>query len=143
MESLNKAVDDADGVLRTKDGALRNTAGPSFLAFAESIRKRALCTHTVYEPDVELKVSTETTAIIFTLRNADRSPWQLDSLKRLAASAQVPIILVGSCAPYDSATVTQPYVACFEYTPAALESAARFIFGEQGPAVGIVPVKCK
>jgi beta-N-acetylhexosaminidase len=141
MESLNKAVDDADGVLRTKEGALRNTAGPSFLAFAESIDKRAPCAHTVYEPDVKLSVSADCSAIIFTLRNADRSPWQLDSLQRLAASVHVPIIVVGSCAPYDAASVTHPYVACFEYTAAALEGGARFIFGEQGPAGGLVPVK--
>ncbi|KAJ7090595.1 glycoside hydrolase family 3 protein [Mycena crocata] len=141
MESLNKAVDDADGVLRTKDGALRNTAGPSFLSFAESISKRAPCAHTVYERDIELNVSADCTAAIFTLRNADRSSWQLDSLERLTKSVQVPIIVVGSCAPYEAASVKQPYVACFEYTPDALEGATRFIFGEQGPAVGIVPVK--
>ncbi|KAJ7460600.1 glycoside hydrolase family 3 protein [Mycena latifolia] len=140
MESLNKAVDDADGVLRTKDGALRNTAGPSFLAFAESVGKRAPFTHTVYERDVALTVPADCVAVIFALRNADRSPWQVDSLHQLAKSVQVPIIVVGSCAPYDAASVTQPYVACFEYTPAALEGAARVIFGEQGPAVGTVPV---
>ncbi|KAJ7453969.1 glycoside hydrolase family 3 protein [Mycena galericulata] len=143
MESLNKAVDDADGILRTKDGALRNTAGPSFLAFAESIGKRAPCTHTVYQQGAELTVSAECAAVIFTLRNADRSLWQLDSLQRLAKSVQVPIIVVGSCAPYESASVAQPYVACFEYTPAALESAASFVFGEHGAAVGTVPVNCR
>ncbi|KAJ7746895.1 glycoside hydrolase family 3 protein [Mycena maculata] len=143
MESLNKAVDDADGVLRTKDGALRNTAGPSFLAFAESVAKHAPCTHTVYERDAELTVPADCAAVIFTLRNADRSPWQIESLQRLARSVQIPIIVVGSCAPYESASVTQPYVACFEYTPAALDTAAQFIFGNTGPAVGKVPVNCK
>ncbi|KAF7356842.1 Glycoside hydrolase family 3 protein [Mycena venus] len=143
MESLNKAVDDADGVLRTKDGKLRNTAGPSFLSFAESIGKRAPCAHTVYEPKGDLTVSADCSAVIFTLRNADRLPWQLEALQRLAVSVRVPIIVVGSCAPYDAASVTQPYVACFEYTAAALEGAARFIFGELGPAVGVVPVKVK
>ncbi|KAJ7089658.1 glycoside hydrolase family 3 protein [Mycena belliarum] len=141
MESLNKAVDDADGVLRTKSGALRNTAGPSFLAFAESVGKRAPCTHAVYQRDAALSVPADCAAVIFTLRNADRSPWQLDSLRMLAESVQVPIIVVGSCAPYEAASVVQPYVACFEYTPAALEGAARSIFGEQGPAHGTVPVK--
>ncbi|KAJ6610465.1 glycoside hydrolase superfamily [Mycena sp. CBHHK59/15] len=141
MESLNKAVDDADGVLRTKDGALRNTAGPSFLAFAKSIEKRAPCTHVVYERDAKLAVSADCSAVVFTLRNADRSPWQFESLQQLSTSVEVPIIVVGSCAPYEAAKVTQPYVACFEYTPTALEGAARFIFGEQGPAVGTVPVK--
>ncbi|KAJ6504856.1 glycoside hydrolase family 3 protein [Mycena vitilis] len=141
MESLNKAVDDADGVLRTKGGAVRNTAGPSFLAFAESIGKRAPCTHAVYQPDLALKVPAEAKAVIFTLRNADRYPWQLDSLKQLAACVQIPIVVVGSCAPYDAASVTQfPYIATFEYTPVALEGAARVIYGE-GPAVGVVPVK--
>ncbi|KAJ7035670.1 glycoside hydrolase family 3 protein [Mycena alexandri] len=143
MESLNKAVDDADGVLRTKDGKLRNTAGPSFLAFAESMSQRAPCTHAVYERDGELAVGADCSAVIFTLRNADRSLWQLDSLQRLAKSVEVPIIVVGSCAPYESASVAQPYVACFEYTPAALEGVARFIFGEQGPPGGTVPVSLK
>ncbi|KAJ7695108.1 glycoside hydrolase family 3 protein [Mycena rosella] len=141
MESLNKAVDDADGVLRTKDGALRNTAGPSFLAFAESVGKRAPCAHTVYERDAPLSVSAECTAVIFTLRNSDRSPWQLASLHQLAKATDAPIIVVGSCAPYESVHTSHAYVACFEYSPAALEGAARFIFGEQGPAVGKVPVK--
>jgi len=143
MESLNKAVDDADGLLRTKDGKLRNTAGPSFLSFASSIAKRSPCTHFVYERDTQLSVPADCVAVIFTLRNADRSPWQLDSLQQLARSAHVPIIVVGSCAPYDAASVTQAYVACFEYTPAALECAAAFIFGEHGDAVGTVPVRVK
>ncbi|KAJ7355555.1 glycoside hydrolase family 3 protein [Mycena albidolilacea] len=149
IESLNKAVDDADGVLRTASGTLRNTAGPSFLAFAESIRTRAgACAHTVYQPDADLELEAECTAVIFTLRNADRSAWQLESLQRLAASVRgrVPIVVVGSCAPYDAAGVAHlnlPYVAAFEYTPAALESVAGFIFGEHGPAVGVVPVELK
>ncbi|KAJ7173800.1 glycoside hydrolase family 3 protein [Mycena filopes] len=144
MESLNKAVDDADGVLRTADGKLRNTAGPSFLAFGASLSTRASsCTHTVYSQHGALEVGEECSGIIFTLRNADRAPWQLDVLARLAEKANtrgVPIIVVGSCAPYDSARVTQhPYVACFEYTPAALEGVARVVFGE-AEAVGTVPV---
>ncbi|KAK7031366.1 glycoside hydrolase family 3 protein [Favolaschia claudopus] len=141
MESLNKAVDDADGVLRTKDGKVRNTAGPSFLSFADSIAKRAHCSHSVYDQNTTFEAMEDCSVVIFTLRNADRSPWQLDALQRISQSVQVPIVVVGSCAPYEAASVPYPYVACFEYTAAALEAAARFIFGEQGPAVGVIPVK--
>ncbi|KAJ7291066.1 glycoside hydrolase family 3 protein [Mycena rebaudengoi] len=140
LETRTPTVDDADGVLRTKDGALRNTAGPSFLSFEKFIGTYAPCTHTVYERDVALTLPADCTAVIFTLRNADRMPWQLEALQRLKSSSTVPIVVVGSCAPYEAAKVTEPYIACFEYTVPALEMAARVIFGEQ-TAVGVVPVK--
>ncbi|KAJ7050545.1 glycoside hydrolase family 3 protein [Mycena amicta] len=140
MESLNKAVDDADGVLRTVDGKLRNTAGPSFLSFASSVGKRSPCTHVVYERDAQLSVPEDCTAVIFCLRNADRLLWQLESLNQLSQSTQKPIIVVGSCAPYEAANVAHPYVACFEYTPPALENATKVIFGE-ATAGGTIPVK--
>nr|GAT42942.1 glycoside hydrolase family 3 protein [Mycena chlorophos] len=139
MESLNKAVDDADGVLRTKDGKLRNTAGPSFLSFAASVEKRTPCAHFVYEQGATLAVPDECVAAIFVLRNADRLAWQLDSLKQLLESTSKAIIVVGSCAPYEAASISVPYIACFEYTPAALENAAKVIFGE-AVAVGKLPV---
>ncbi|KAF7317959.1 Glycoside hydrolase family 3 protein [Mycena kentingensis (nom. inval.)] len=140
MESMNKAVDDEDDVLRTKDGQLRNTAGPAFRSLEASIQRRAPCVHTVYKQDALLTVPPDATTIIIALRNADRSSWQLESLKKLAGSTQVPIVVIGSCGPYESVDVTLPYVACFEYTPPALENAVKVIFGELD-ASGTVPVK--
>ncbi|KAF7309619.1 Glycoside hydrolase family 3 protein [Mycena indigotica] len=141
IESLNKAVDEeTDGVLLTKEGKLRNTAGPSFMSFASSIAKRAPCTHMVYEPQASLSVPDDCVAVVFSLRNADRWQWQLDSLGRLSQSTKKPIVVVGSCAPYEAGNVKHyPYVACFEYTSPALENAASVIFGETA-ALGSVPV---
>jgi len=50
MESLNLAVDDTESILRTPDGKLRNTAGPSYTALAELVRRRVSgdYTHVIY-----------------------------------------------------------------------------------------------
>lgn len=53
-ESINLAVDDAEGVLRDAEGRLRNTAGPSYYAFAEAIGRRAAMQHIVYAPGEDL-----------------------------------------------------------------------------------------
>ncbi|CAK5273873.1 unnamed protein product [Mycena citricolor] len=139
MDSLNKAVDDADDMLRTQDGKVRNTAGPSFLSLAQSIEKRAPCDHIVYGENNRCTVPTGSTAVIFVLRNADRYLWQLDVLDRLAASHPLPFIVLGSCAPYEARLVSHPYIASFEYTPDALEAAIQVVFGEKYPQ-GTVPV---
>ncbi|KAH7924446.1 glycoside hydrolase family 3 protein [Leucogyrophana mollusca] len=153
MESLNKAVDDAEGLLRTNAGQVRNTAGPHYLAFAESVARRRSCQHVVYSrltsssgdvlPEVVTVLPT-VAAIIFVTRNADRSTWQLDYLEKLREHLvpATPVIVLASCAPYDLMNVTGipgAYLASFEYTPAALEAAAAVIFGER-KASGRVPV---
>lgn len=151
MESLNKAIDDADGVLRTSEGQVRNTAGPSYLAFAASISRRATTSHhIVYTSREKLGASDikDATAIIFVTRNADRSPWQIDHLRSvLQSEGDIPTVLLQSCAPYDLLNVDQehqgqvpiPSLGCFEFTPPALEAAAAVLFGEI-EARGRVPV---
>lgn len=150
-ESLNKAVDDAEGVLRTKDGNLRNTAGPSDISFSKSIAQRASTSHhAVYTKELSIPsdlVARNNLVIVFATRNADRATWQLDYLRKLvkkAASAKV--IIVSTCGPYDlidpgeALEFAYAYVATYEFTPEALEAAVGVIFGEV-KATGSVPVK--
>ncbi|KAI0314485.1 glycoside hydrolase superfamily [Amylostereum chailletii] len=156
-ESINLAVDDADGVLRTKDGKLRNTAGPSYVALAHTLRSFAADVHhVVYAPDAPLDVEAEAwvrkaDGVICATRNADRAAWQLDRLRevqRLRAEKEGVANMVGiaSCAPYDMLSLkagdlllTFPWIATFEFTAKALEAAAGVIFGAH-TAVGRVPV---
>ncbi|KAH7882140.1 glycoside hydrolase family 3 protein [Phlebopus sp. FC_14] len=152
IESLNKAVDDAEGVSRFNNDRVRNTAGPHYIAFAASVAaRRKGSQHFVYSrlpggvpPDVVSALSTAA-AVIFVTRNADRSSWQLDYLRKLkihTMQTALPVIIVASCAPYDlmeAPDILDPYIASFEYTPAALEAAASVVFGERA-AKGRVPV---
>lgn len=139
QESLNRAVDDADGVLRGKEGNIRNTTGASFLAMAASVAQRVNCSHVVYAKSGEQAVSLEgTTGIILVLRNADRAAWQIALMKEVVRSAElgrVPVVLVASCEPYDLVGVTGVehcgYVACFEHTAEGLEASVKVIFGEK------------
>jgi beta-N-acetylhexosaminidase len=144
IESLNKAVDDAEGVLRTGKGQVRNTAGPSYLAFAGAISRYVkISQHIVYSSrDVILFSDIKrASAVIFVTRNADRSPWQINQLKGVRAQSGAPLVLIQSCAPYDllGSTLSVPSVATFEFTPPALEAAAGVLFGEI-EAKGRVPV---
>ncbi|THH16289.1 hypothetical protein EW146_g4327 [Bondarzewia mesenterica] len=159
MESLNLAVDDAEGVLRTGDGKLRNTAGPSYLSFAQYVRELVGgdVIHLVYQTSDWLTVSQETdvhqaNAVVFVTRNADRSVWQrqfLAQVLRARTKQGMPenVVVLASCAPYDLIDVGDEgallrgvgYVASFEFTVPALTAAARVIFGEE-QAKGHVPV---
>lgn len=153
-ESINKAVDDPESVLRTADGKLRNTVGPSYLAFANSVRERvSACQHVVYAPDSsteDLALEAGAEGVVFTLRNADRAEWQITQLKKVLHEAKhrsVPVVILASCAPYDlmgapgifEHDAKIAYVASFEFTPEALQAATKVIFGEM-QAVGSVPV---
>ncbi|KAI0270756.1 glycoside hydrolase family 3 protein [Gloeopeniophorella convolvens] len=155
MESLNLAVDDADGVLRTVDGKLRNTAGPSYLAFAATISARVegASLHAVYSPGEPLSAELRDAlghadAVVFVTRNADRSTWQLDGLRevlRLRKDAKR-LVVLATCAPYDLLAASEleglrgvGYVASFEFTAKALDAAAAVIFGDE-TAKGTVPV---
>ncbi|KIJ18197.1 beta-N-acetylhexosaminidase [Paxillus involutus ATCC 200175] len=148
MESLNKAVDDAEGVLRSSSGQVKNTAGPHYLAFAASVSaRRSGSQHFVYsrlspDDDVSSELSstlrsqeTRPAGIIFVTRNADRSTWQIEYLRRLERHIpnRTAVIILASCAPYDliaARDIEYPCLASFEYTPAALEAASAVIFGE-------------
>ncbi|KZP30131.1 glycoside hydrolase family 3 protein [Athelia psychrophila] len=154
MQSLNKAVDDADGVLRTGEGGtVRNTAGPSYLALAALIARRTLSSqHIVYSSKALDKEELRgADVILFVTRNADQSPWQLEHLetlleaKKKAGSEEIKadIVVLQSCGPYDllklRGALTVPSLACFEFTPPAFEAAVNVLLGDK-EATGIVPV---
>ena len=159
MESLNQAVDDAEGVLRTGDGKLRNTAGPSYLAFTESVKDlvQGDVVHIVYAGGEPLSAAQaddvrEADAVVFVTRNADRSVWQRKHLTdvliiRRKQSKPERVVVLASCAPYDLMDMRDEdgllsglgYVASFEFTVNALSAAAGVIFGED-QAKGRVPV---
>ncbi|GLB44657.1 putative glycoside hydrolase [Lyophyllum shimeji] len=147
IESLNKAVDDADGVLMDAAGRLRNTAGPSYLALADQVQKRAKTRHVVYSPnDIEVKgITADVGAVIFVLRNADRSVWQTQYLDKVVEACKaIPVVLLASCGPYDLAGRADlrdrtAYVASFEFRREAFEAFVAVVFdGLEGP--GRVPV---
>ncbi|KZT24916.1 glycoside hydrolase family 3 protein [Neolentinus lepideus HHB14362 ss-1] len=140
-ESINLAVDDADGVLRDGSGRVRNTAGPSYLAFAQAVSSRAKADHVVYAVSGELPEKLgEAKAVIFATRNANTSRWQLEYLKRLREKVvSVPMVVVSTCGPYDVMGARQegvdlrdvPVLATFEFTVPALLAAVEVIFGER------------
>lgn len=138
VESLNAAVDDAEGVQRTEKGHVRNTAAPYYTSFAESVRRRTGdVEHLVYMADFDYRRDFGQ-GVIFITRNADRSAWQLDVLERVRTQAiGVPIVVLASCAPYElfsrRVSGVQACVASFEYTSEALEAAAKVIFNETAP----------
>ncbi|EJD01364.1 glycoside hydrolase [Fomitiporia mediterranea MF3/22] len=159
MESINAAVDDPQDLLRSEEGRIRNTAGPSYLAFATAIARRApFSSHIVYTPLEAVEGGTLSStllqsilsvhAIVFATRNAHQSAWQLAVLRRVvdvvgkAAGAgkeqPIKIIVVASCAPYDhallqadEATKALPCLCTYEFTKPALEEAATKLYGEK------------
>ncbi|OAX40768.1 glycoside hydrolase [Rhizopogon vinicolor AM-OR11-026] len=145
VESLNAAVDDADGVQRTDKGHVRNTAAPYYRSFAECVRQRAGdVEHLVYASDLDCGRDFGQ-GVIFVTRNGDRSAWQMDVLERVRAQASgAPVVVLGSCAPYElfseRVVGVEACVASFEYTSEALEAATRVIFREIR-AVGESPVR--
>ncbi|KAF7970407.1 hypothetical protein HWV62_24211 [Athelia sp. TMB] len=155
MQSLNKAVDDAEGVLRTADGGhVRNTAGPTYLRLGAFVSARAPSSrHIVYSKKAfnteELR---DADVVLFVTRNADQSPWQLEHLESLldAKETEGPgglkaeIVVLQSCGPYDllkmkRRALTVPSLACFEFTPPAFEAAVNVLYGDK-EATGVVPV---
>lgn len=150
-ESLNRAVDDAEDSLRTKDGKTRNKAAPSDISFSSFISARTQnIHHVVYAKDFTVteglgKHLSVARYIVFVTRDANRSAWQLEVLSAVAEvkNADTRVIVISTCAPYDflDAKLAFPfaYLATFEFTRPALEAATRVIFGEAEPT-GKVPV---
>ncbi|KAH9177917.1 glycoside hydrolase [Lactarius sanguifluus] len=151
MESLNLAVDDDDADRQLP--ARNNTAGPSYIALAESVSKRVdgASVHVVYSPDEPLGGAEleDAASVLFVTRNADRSTWQLDRLRevlRLGRESRR-VVVLASYAPYDLLAAPRDmeglgdvgYVASFEFTAGALDAAIAVIFGEE-VAKGKVPV---
>ncbi|KAA1474062.1 glycoside hydrolase [Dentipellis sp. KUC8613] len=154
-ESLNLAVDDAEGVLRTADGKIRNTAGPSYLSWAAFVEKYAdAVTHIVYAPDEPLTAEQRdlvltASTVLFATRNADRSTWQYDFLRQVLTAwphGYKRLVVLSSCAPYDFLSIPEAddlakvtVVASFEFTAQAMTAATEAIFGQEWP-VGRAPV---
>jgi beta-N-acetylhexosaminidase len=148
MESLNRAVDDADGVLRDRAGRVRNTAGASYLALAKEVEKKAKSRHVVYsKEDTEVEnMSKEVGAVMLVLRNADQREWQREYMKKVIKKSNgIPVVLVSSCGPYDLVGVevekgTTAYLASFEFTREGLSAVVELVF-ELGGRPGKMPVK--
>ncbi|KAL0573030.1 hypothetical protein V5O48_008941 [Marasmius crinis-equi] len=147
-ESYNKAVDDAEGVLRTKGGQVRNTAGAFFTSFASSVKVRAgEAEHVVYlkasPKEVDVKVLQGAEQVIFVLRNADRSKWQITALEEVLRRQPTKVIVLSSSTPYDLDGVelgaSVAHLASSEYTAEALDAVSSVIFGERA-AQGSLPV---
>ncbi|CAA7262571.1 unnamed protein product [Cyclocybe aegerita] len=125
MESVNRAVDSGDGILRGPNGVVRNTAGPSYLALAKMFEERVKTTHVVYGENDAVPTLDSVGGVVFVMRNGDLRRWQLEYLEHLSPS--VPLVLVSSCGPYDLADVRSEYegwtayVQTFEFTAAAFE----------------------
>ena len=139
MESVNKAVDDADE---------ESTAGAHYIAFAASVRARRKDTqHIVYSrlpgpeneiPDgviAALRQDVHPARLIFVTRNADRSVWQVEYLRRLRRHVplETAVVVLASCNPYDlegAPDIDYACVASFEYTAAALDAAVDVVLGD-------------
>jgi len=154
-DSINLAVDEPveEGLLMTSDKTVRNTAGPSYNAFAKSFTNRHPTTkHVVYHAeskrDEVLSTVKGASAVILALRSADRTPWQRDILSSLSNSSEkegVPLILVSTYTPYDLLGAKSQYthltwLCTYEFTSSALEAATAVIIGEQ-KASGRLPVR--
>ncbi|KZT37698.1 glycoside hydrolase family 3 protein [Sistotremastrum suecicum HHB10207 ss-3] len=148
IQSLNPAVDD-QGVLKTKDGVLRNTAGPSYLAMASAASAYCQLNHAVYSKDIIINEESfrDVSAVIFVTRNANQSDWQIKVLQKLMHSLpyDTKVVVLASCGPYDlqaSHDIRQrvAYLAAYEFTKPALEAAVGVIFGDH-EAQGSLPVQ--
>ncbi|EJF60110.1 glycoside hydrolase [Dichomitus squalens LYAD-421 SS1] len=155
MESLNRAIDDAESQLRDASGRIRNTAGPSFSAFAKSIAARVTdVEHVVYAPDDEIPPPLAgklrgAGSIIFATRNGyEKGAWQVAFFAKVlevAGSGERGlgrVVAVSTCGPYDLLALGQiavPAIATYEFTVPALEAAAAAIYGESA-VTGRVPV---
>ncbi|KAI9068822.1 glycoside hydrolase family 3 protein [Trametes sanguinea] len=156
MESINLAVDDAGGQLRDGAGRIRNTAGPSFLAFAASVSRRVVAVeHVVYAPGDDLSDALKenlraATSVIFATRNGfEKGAWQIDTLRRVidivrsGEGGLQKMVAVSTCAPYDLLAVGDlqvPALATYEFTIPALEAVTAAIYGEV-EVTGKVPVR--
>ena len=153
MESLNRAVDDAESELRDAAGRLRNTVGPSYAAFAQAVALRAPAVeHVVYGPGEAVPAPLAENlraagSVVFATRNGyDKGAWQVAFLREVVGAvgedAAARMVAVSTCAPYDLLAVGDlgvPALATFEFTVPALAAAAAAIYGES-PVSGTVPV---
>ncbi|KZV99748.1 glycoside hydrolase [Exidia glandulosa HHB12029] len=155
MARINPAVDappEEESTLRTADGAVRNTAGPSYIALANALGP-ALATHIVSNPRSPLSKdaiahSASAAAVIFAARNAsgDAGAWQIERLREVVAlESGAKVLVISTCTPYDLVDAARvapeaALLATFEFTKEALEAAVRVAF-EEVKATGQIPVR--
>lgn len=152
MESVNLAVDDAEGMRRDAAGRLRNTAGPSYTAFGAAISRRTTVHHAIYSADTTVSSFTQdylqqASTVVFATRNGlDKGSWQIECLKKVIerAGKGKKVVVVSTCAPYDVLGLRLDgrvaVLATMEFTIPALETAVEVIFGT-AEAKGRVPVQ--
>ncbi|KAI0370853.1 glycoside hydrolase [Pilatotrama ljubarskyi] len=156
MENINPAVDAPDGQLRDAGGWLRNTAGPSYLAFCASVASRVPAVeHIIYAPEEAISDTLKenlraATSVIFATRNGyEKGAWQVEYFRRIVDIVQggegglQKMVAVSTCAPYDLLAMGQlaiPAIATYEFTIPALEAATAAIYGET-EIVGTIPVR--
>lgn len=128
-----------------------NKAPTSDISFASFIAARTQnMRHAIYTEGFTLteelaRSLSATKYIVFVTRNADRSPWQLETLSTIVKvkSADARVIIISTSTPYDllNAKLEFPfaYLATFEFTRPAYEAVTRVMFGEAKPT-GTVPV---
>ncbi|KAI0651279.1 glycoside hydrolase [Trametes meyenii] len=156
MENINPAVDAPEEQLHDVAGRLRNTVGPSYLAFAAAISQRAGAPieHIVYAPDEGITDALRenlraATSVIFATRNGyEKGAWQVDFLRRVIEVVRTSdggtrkMVAVSTCAPYDllaAGDLEVSAIATYEFTVPALEAAAAAIYGE-ADITGKIPV---
>ncbi|TFK69805.1 glycoside hydrolase family 3 protein [Pluteus cervinus] len=132
-QTINRAVDDGD------EGAIRNTAGPSYAALADSISRRASlgCKTVIYGESSAFDGTglSADCAVVFVTRNAHQSEWQVRYLGELlgAVGGDVPVVVFASCGPYELGRVRGmgdvSCVASYEFTVEGLLGGAEVIFG--------------
>ena len=157
MESLNRAVDDAEGQLLDAAGRVRNTAGPSYSAFARAISARVpAIEHVIYNPNEGVpgtlaeKLRAAGSIVFATKNGYDKGIWQVAFLEKVLQVASEGgrgvdgrFIAVSTCGPYDLLALKEvavPAIATFEFTVPALEAVAAAIYGESA-ITGSIPVK--
>lgn len=143
--NLNAAVDGGEE-------AIKNTAGPSFLALADGIRDRGgfdveiiIYDKGLQGNDNALLERGESVGIVFVTRNGYEAKWQLARLEKVAEEAdmkKVPVVAVASCGPYDMMGTRGKicWVCSFEHTSKGLEAVVDILLGEKD-GQGVVPVK--
>ncbi|KAF8154030.1 glycoside hydrolase family 3 protein [Crassisporium funariophilum] len=144
-EAVNKAVDSdewSEDTLLDPNGAVRNTAGPSYLALAQALQAKVEVKHLVYS--AQDRGGPESfdgaAAVVFVMRNADVKRWQLAHLERLRKGmmeSRIPVVLVSSCGPYDLEGLRGElyaswtgYVATYEFTVEGFSSLVRVLFDD-------------
>ncbi|KAG5219582.1 glycoside hydrolase family protein [Salix suchowensis] len=139
MESLNRAVDDAEDVLRTANGLLRNTKGASYTAFASAIARRRRCSTSFIPINFLPFLRTHRPSSYLPCAMPTAAPGKSTVSETYYSSSEGEHYFAFWDCTEDIDLENIAHLASFEFTIPALETAASVIFGEI-PAQGDVPV---